>query len=69
MPKRMNEQTERPEYQCRCFYIWYDPEDMDKTVSNMKAHFFNKRKANWDKEKGAGPQEQEAQGKGFRWQG
>ena len=68
LPKRMNEQTERPEYLCRCFHIWYDPEDMEKTVSNVKAHFFNKRKANWDKGKGAGPPDHEENGKGPRWQ-
>jgi hypothetical protein len=42
---------------------------MEKTVRNMKAHFFNKRKATWDKAKGAGPQEQEPQGKGYRTRG
>ena len=31
----MNEQTDRPEYLCRCFCIWHDPEDAEKTVSNM----------------------------------
>jgi hypothetical protein len=65
----MNGQTDRPEYKCVCFDIWYDPEDAEKTVSNMKAHFFNKRKATWDKEKGAGSLEQESQSKGFRGQG
>ena len=35
IPKRMNEQTDRPEYLCRCFHIWHDPEDMEKTVSNV----------------------------------
>ena len=54
LPKRLNTHTDRHEYKCECFDIWYDPEDMEKSVSNMKAHFFNKRKATWDKEKRGG---------------
>ena len=30
MPKRMNWQTDRPEYKRVCFDIWYDPEDAEK---------------------------------------
>ena len=30
LPKRLNTQTERHEYKCECFEVWYDPEDMEK---------------------------------------
>jgi hypothetical protein len=42
---------------------------MDKSVSNMKAHFFNKKKAAWESAQGEGTQEQEPQGKGYRARG
>ena len=29
-PKRLNTQTDRHEYKCECFEVWYDPEDMEK---------------------------------------
>ena len=64
----MNGQTDRPEYLCTCFRIWYDPEDAEKTVNNMTAHFFNTRKATWAKEKGAGPPDAEEYGKGTHQQ-
>ena len=38
---------------------------MAKTVSNVKAHFFNKNKAAWEQAQGAEQQEQEPQGKGY----
>jgi hypothetical protein len=30
LPKRFNTQTDRHEYTCECFDVWYDPEDMEK---------------------------------------
>ena len=68
LPKRKNEQTGRPESLCKCSNIRHDPVDMEKTVSNVKAYFFNKKREEWDRqEKGAGyPENAEEQGKGTR---
>ena len=49
LTKRMNEQTGRPEYLCECFDIWHDPADKEKTVSNVKAYFYNKERDEWDR--------------------
>jgi hypothetical protein len=42
---------------------------MEKSVSNMKAHFFNKAKVAWDRAQGTGSPEPEPQGKGYRARG